>query len=275
MAEKRSFDEYRVSDEFWERIRVVLPHYRSSVKGGRPRANLRDVVNAIFYCLRTGCQWKAIPSELCPGSTAHDYFQQWVREGVFEALWEMALAEYDELVGLDWRWQSVDGAITKAPLGGENTGPNPTDRAKSGAKRSLQTDAAGIPVGLAVAGANVHDKHLLEPTLEYREGHGPEVPEDCEEHLCLDKGYDYADMYDLVEHVYQYTAHIRSRGDEAKQLRRHAGARARRWVVERSHSWLNRFRRLLVRWEKKTDNYFALLQLACAHITLRRAGVFG
>lgn len=69
---------------------------------------------------------------------------------------------------------------------------------------------------------------------------------------------------ELVEQVYQYTADIRSRGEEAAELRRHAGARARRWVVERSHSWLNRFRRLLIRWEEKPENYFALLQVACA-----------
>lgn len=275
MALKRSFDEYCVSDEFWERIKKLLPEYPEHPQGGRPRARPRDVVNGLFYCLRTGCQWKAIPPELCPGSTVHDYFQEWVELGVFEELWALALEEFEELQGLDWEWQSVDGAMTKAPLGGENTGPNPTDRAKSGTKRSLQTDGSGIPVSLAVSGANVHDKHLLEPTLRYREEFGPKVPSDAEEHLCLDKGYDSADMQELVEDVYEYTAHIRSRGEEARELRRKAGAKARRWVVERAHGWLNRFRRLLVRWEKKSENYFALLQFACAYFTFQRAGVFG
>jgi putative transposase len=259
----------------WERLKAVLPVYPHHPQGGRPRAPLRDVVDGIFYCLRTGCQWKAIPPEICPGSTCHDYFQEWTESGVFEELWAVALEEYDEREGLDFQWQSVDGAMTKAPLGGEDTGPNPTDRAKSGTKRSLQTDAQGIPIGLAVAGANVHDKHLLGPTLEYREDFGPSVPEDADEHLCLDKGYDYPDVPELVDDVYRYTAHIRSRGEEADELRRDAGKKARRWVVERTHGWLNRFRRLYVRWEKKTQNYFGLLQLACAFITFKRAGVFG
>lgn len=275
MAAERSFDDYRVSDEFWERIEGVLPQYPKSPKGGRPRQDLRKVVDGLFYCLRTGCHWKAIPPELCPGSTVHDYFQEWVESGVFEELWELALAEYDQLVGLDYEWQSVDGAMTKAPLGGEKTGPNPTDRAKSGTKRSLQTEAAGIPIGLAVGGANVHDKKLLEPTLESRKDIGPSVRENETQHLCLDKGYDYLDVSELVENVYSYTAHIRSRGEEANVLRRKAGAKARRWVVERTHSWLNRFRRLLIRWEKKSQNYFGLLQFACAYFTLKRSGVFG
>lgn len=275
MADRRSFDAYRVPDELWERIRVLLPEYPVSRKGGRPRADLRRVVDGLFYCLRTGCQWKAIPPELCPGSTVHDYFQEWVEAGVFDELWAVALEEYDEIAGLDWRWQSVDGAMTKAPLGGENTGPNPTDRAKSGTKRSLQTEADGIPVGLAVDGANVHDKRLLEPTLEHREHLAPPVPDDMTENMCLDKGYDYPDVQELVEDIYWYTAHIRSRGEQAAELRRTAGKRARRWVVERTHSWLNRFRRLLIRWEKKSQHYFALLEFACAYFTFQRAGVFG
>lgn len=275
MAGKRSFDEFRIPDALWHRLMSLLPDYSTSAKGGRPRANLRDVMDGIFYCLRTGCQWKAIPPEICPGSTCHDYFQDWVELGIFESIWALALEEYDELQGLDFQWQSVDGAITKAPLGGENTGPNPTDRAKSGTKRSLQTEASGIPIALCVEAANVHDKHLLEPTLEYREQFGPGVPAEVDEQLCLDKGYDYPDIPELVENVYQYTGHIRSRGEEAADLRRTAGKKARRWVVERTHGWINRFRRLFTRWEKKTQNYFGLLQFACAYFTFKRAGVFG
>lgn len=274
MARRRSFDAYRMSDPFWERIRPLLPKYPRSPKGGRPRADLRRVADGLFYCARTGCHWKAIPPELCPGSTVHDYFQDWVRRGVFQRIWELALEEFDDLQGLDWTWQSLDGAQTKAPLGGENTGKNPTDRGKLGAKRSLQTEAQGIPVGLAVAGANVHDKHLVESTLDHREQLAPRPPQEkAVEHLCLDKGYDYPDVRRLVEDSYDYQAHIRSRGEEAR--RSPQGHKARRWVVERTHGWLNRFRRVLIRWEKKADNYFAILSLVCAYFTLKRAGVFG
>jgi putative transposase len=88
--------------------------------------------------------------------------------------------------------------------------------------------------------------------------------------LCLDKGYDYPEVYELAEE-FGFTAHIRSRGEEAQQLKREAGTRARRWVVERTHSWLNRFRRILTRWEKRAHTYLAMLHLACALITWRAA----
>ena len=92
--------------------------------------------------------------------------------------------------------------------------------------------------------------------------------------LCLDKGYDYDEARDLAKE-FGYTTHIRSRGEEAQRLNRQAGFKVRRWVVERTHSWMNRFRRILTRWEKKAENYLGLLHLVCAVITYRCAGLFG
>ncbi len=94
------------------------------------------------------------------------------------------------------------------------------------------------------------------------------------QNLCLDKGYDYPEIQQLVQE-FGYTAHIRSRGEEAQDKKRIPGYRARRWVVERTHSWLNRFRRLLIRWEKKVENYLAMLHFACAWITFRNIGLSG
>ena len=112
-----------VPDELWERVEPLLPRYRASKWGGRPRVNLRRVLDGILYVLRTGCQWKAAPQEFgCP-STLHNYFQEWTKKGVFFRLWRDALREYDDLEGIDWGWQSVDGAMTKAPLGGEKNRP--------------------------------------------------------------------------------------------------------------------------------------------------------
>jgi len=278
MQTKRSFDEFLMPDEMWEQFELLLPEYETTSRGGRPRADLRSVTDAIFYRMRTGCQWKAIPPVLASGSTAHQYFQEWTQLGLFEQFWQIALEEYDIEVGLDWEWQSLDGAMTKAPLGGENTGKNPTDRGKTGTKRSLQTDAAGVPVGLAVAGANVHDKRLVEQTIDNTLEMAPPSETDAqetEEHLCLDKGYDYQDILELVTGLYQYTSHIRSRGEEQRELNRAEGEQARRWVVERTHGWLNRFRAILIRWEKKTENHLAALHLACAYYTFSLAGVLG
>jgi transposase len=90
--------------------------------------------------------------------------------------------------------------------------------------------------------------------------------------LCLDKGYDYKEVRDLVKE-FGFTAHIRSRGEEAQAIKRKAGYKARRWVVERTHSWLNRFRRILVRWEKLGETYIAMLHLALGIITWRATGL--
>lgn len=102
----------------------------------------------------------------------------------------------------------------------------------------------------------------------------PEVRTYWRQNMCLDKGYDYDEVRGLLEE-FSYTAHIRARGEEAQAIKRAAGFRARRWVVERTHSWMNRFRRILIRWEKKPENYIGLLHLVCAIITIRCAGLLG
>lgn len=156
-------------------------------------------------------------------------------------------------------------------MGGEATGGNPTDRGKLGTKRSLLTDGKGVPLGVAVDGANRHDMKLLETTLESMV---VDRPRDESQNICLDKGYDYPAVRELVAQ-WGYTAHIRSRGEESKEKVTIPGYRARRWVVERTHSWMNRFRRLLIRWEKNVDNYLAMVHIACAWITFRAAQVIG
>ncbi len=157
---------------------------------------------------------------------------------------------------------------------GEKTGANPTDRGKRGVKRSLLTEAQGIPVGVAVDGANRHDMKLVRPTLDSVVIARPDPTLEQPQGMCLDKGYDFDEVRRTLEE-FGFTAHIRSRGEEAKAIKREAGFRARRWVVERTHGWLNRFRRILVRWDKSPENYIAFLHFACALITLRAAGLLG
>jgi transposase len=116
---------FRLPDALFERMGGLLPKFRRSKKGGRPRLEWRAVLDGIFYVMRTGCQWKAVPPEFGSGSSLHRYFQLLVARGIFEHLWAMALLEYDDLKGIDWQWQSMDGAMTKAPLGGEKHGAEP------------------------------------------------------------------------------------------------------------------------------------------------------
>ena len=268
---------FQISDELWQVLAPLLPQRVNThpLGGGRPRVPDRTCANGICYVLRTGCHWKALDATgICSGSTAHLRFQEWVAAGVFLELWRVGLERYDELKGLDWSWLSLDRAMTKSPLGGGKTGPNPTDRGKRGVKRSLSTDAQGIPVGLAVDGANRHDMKLVRATVDRLPVPRPAPTPAHPQGLCLDKGYDFAEVRRTLDE-FGFTAHIRSRGEEAQAIKREAGFKARRWVVERTHSWLNRFRRILIRWDKSPDNYIAFLHFACALIALRATGLLG
>lgn len=111
-------DGWRLPDVLWERMEPLLPPKPPQPKGGRPWTCDRKAMDGIFYELRTGCQWKALPGEFGASSTVHDRFVLWGKAGVFEQLWREGLLEYDALKGIEWEWQSVDGAMTKAPLGG-------------------------------------------------------------------------------------------------------------------------------------------------------------
>jgi transposase len=137
-------------------------------------------------------------------------------------------------------------------------------------------DGAGIPVGLAVDGANRNDMKLVHATLESIPDYAdrPEPTPEALQGLCLDKGYDFDEVRDIVEE-FGFTAPIRSRGEEARPIKRRAGEKARRWVVERPHSWMNRFRGILIRWSKKAENYLALLHMAFTFIIYGRMGLFG
>jgi putative transposase len=139
-----------------------------------------------------------------------------------------------------------------------------------GAKRSLLCEARGVPVGPAHDGANRHDQPLLAPTLESIPIERPKPTHKCPQGLCLDRGYDAPSMRTVAQ-KHGYTPHIRTRGEEIKLKARTPGWRARRWVVEACHSWINRNRALLIRWSKKEENHLALLMLACAVIALERA----
>lgn len=120
----------------------------------------------------------------------------------------------------------------------------------------------------------MHDKRLVKRTLRSIPIPRPKPTRRKRQHFCGDKGYDYPDIRDLIKQ-WGYTAHIKPRGVETSERKKIPGYRARRWVVERTHSWLNRFRRILIRWEKKADNYLAFLHFTFAWITLRAAGVLG
>jgi putative transposase len=188
-------------------------------------------------------------------------------------MWQAGLNEYDEIKGLKWQWQAADGAMTKAPLGGEATGKNPTDRAKCGTKRSLLVEATGIPLAIEVGPANRHDVRMLASTLDGVVMQRPSPGEEQKQNLCLDKAY-AGEPAQEVGQQRGYDVHVPDKANAKKKRKRKGGRRkARRWVVEVTHSWLNRFRRVLIRWEKKKANYLSLLYFACAIICWRKCEV--
>lgn len=120
-------DQWRIPDELWERITPLLPPPKPHPLGcHNPAVDPRTIMDGIFFVLRTGCQWNALNATgICSSSSAHRWFQAWATAGVFQKLWALSLQEYDELKGIDWAWQSMDGAMTKAPLGGEKNRAEP------------------------------------------------------------------------------------------------------------------------------------------------------
>ncbi len=136
---------WEVSDELWSKVEPLIPRkrrnpdkkYQRKPGGGRKPKDPRLVFEGILYVLRTGCQWKAIPKERFGSpSSIHNYFLKWLEADFFLELWKAGLMEYDDLKGIEWDWQSIDGAMVKAPLAQESVGKNPTDRGKKWNKTS-------------------------------------------------------------------------------------------------------------------------------------------
>lgn len=143
-------ESWMVSDALWEKVQPLIPvrevrskdkQYRRKPGGGRKPQDFRKVFSGIVYVLRTGIQWKALPKEVYGSSSSvHKYFRIWLEEGFFAEFWRAGLAEYDEMEGIAWRWQSIDGCMVKAPLARESVGKNPTDRGK---KWEQETSSGG------------------------------------------------------------------------------------------------------------------------------------
>ena len=122
-----SKDQYRIPDELWERIEPLLPLGKPHPLGcHNPPVDPRKAMDGIFYVLRTGCQWGALDATgICSHSSAYRWFRRWAEAGVFLQIWALGLQEYDAAHGINWDWLSVDGAMTKAPLGGEKNWSEP------------------------------------------------------------------------------------------------------------------------------------------------------
>jgi putative transposase len=269
---------WHIPGNLWARFQVALPPEKAPHTRGRSIIPYRTVMNGLLFKLRTGCQWKAIPSLFGSASTCHRRFQEWEQAGIFVKLLRILLQWYDRVRGIAWNWQVLDSVIVPAPLGGGKTGKNPTDRAKSGTKRHVLTDRRGVPLAVTLSGANEVDKNYVVPTLQAQVVRRPpravRTPTQLF-HFAADKSYDDPDVRRTLRRR-GYVVHIaykRHRGEpKTEPVRKGRQHPARRWVVERTNSWHNRFRSLKLRWERKPENYLALVQFACVFIIFRFLG---
>ena len=267
---------FRVPRKLWRMIKRELPKETKQKGPGRPRIAHRNVVDGLWYIMWTGCQWKAVKSEWfgVSSSVLHERFQTWQEDGCWERIMKRVARFYARERRIAWQWQSMDSKSVPAPLGGEGTGRNPTDRGKSGSKIHLLVDQRGAPLSVLVSGANQHDKwsagDLIFSIVVVRTSQ--------QQNMCLDKGYDFDDVHEIVT-VTGYIKHIkhRRRRNEPPEPELAPGDKtypARRWVVERTLGWLNKRRSIRTRWCKKPENWLAFLQFACATV-LHDMAIFG
>jgi putative transposase len=250
----KNVDYFKAPDELWETVKRVLPQLPERTGPGRPRADDRAALNGMWYVLWTGCQWKAVHKEWfgVSSSVIHERFQTWRKMGVFATMMREMVLYYQTEREIGWEWQSMDSKACPAPLGGEETGKNPTDRGKRGSKIHLLVDEQGIPLSLHVTGANEHDKWSADDLIVSIVVERPD-PRQGEQHLCADKGYDYEDVHQVVAQE-QYVSHIKHRRRRNEPLVDECPIPgelrypARRWVVERTLGWLCKRRSLRIRW---------------------------
>jgi transposase len=258
-----------VSDALWQRLEPLLPppkprRYRFP---GRKPLGYRKVLTGIVFVLKTGINWEDLPAELgwgC-GKTCKKVLAAWQRQGIWDRLHHVLLQELQEADRIDWSRAAVDSAKARALGGGDDTGPNPTDRGKLGTKHNVLTDAQGIPLSVTVTGANAADVTQLLPLVDgipALPGEGGDKPNKPEE-LYADRAYDSE----------PHREELRERGVEPEIPKRRAehgsGLGVYRWVVERTNAWLHGFGKLRLRTDPDGAIHKALVALGSALICLR------
>lgn len=258
-----------VTDELWDRIQPLLPPppQRRFRFPGRKPLDYRMILTGILFVLKTGIAWDDLPAELgcgC-GKTCHHYLQRWHQAGVWRKLHALLLAELNGADEIDWSRALIDASFAKAPEGGEDTGPNPTDRSKSGSKHHVLTDAQGIPLNATVTAANVNEvTQVLDvltdmPPVGGKPGPKRELPD----RLQGDRGYD-SEPLRIVLRWLGITPVLAERNTEHG-----SGLGKFRWFVERTISWLHSFGRLRRRLDRLTEIQEGFLRLGCALVCLR------
>ena len=254
-----------LTEPLWDQFAALLPErpiYAQTHPFGchRPRIKDRVVFDKLVEVLVFGCGYRKAADQRCSATAIRDRRDEWIELGVFERLETIVLEAYDRFIGLALADIPVDGCHTKAPCGGECSGPSPVDRRKGGLKRSTATDANGIPLAAVAAPGNRHDSPLLGPTLARLRRLGP-LPEQATVHL--DSAYgSIKGVKTAAEHG--LLAEVAVTGVAAPIQN------TKRWPVERTNAWGNQFHKIARCTERREKVIDAYLSLAHAIITLRR-----
>lgn len=254
-----------VSDALWKIVEPLLPPAkpRRFRYPGRKPVDKRVALSVIIYVLKTGVPWEDVPAELgCCGKTAWDKLQEWQKAGAWEAIHQAILDELEAQGKLDWSKGAVDSSSVRATQGGDDTGPNPTDRAKKGTKHHALTEGGGLPLAVEVTAANRNDITQLKPLVEdipkVKNPHTKRRRTRRPKKLLADRAYDSQPHRDWLE----------ERGVIPQLARRNtphgSGLGKERWPVERLFAWLHDDRKIRVRDERNSPIHKALLSLAAA-----------
>ncbi|HET7056198.1 MAG TPA: IS5 family transposase [Thermomicrobiales bacterium] len=251
-------------DELWAIIEPLLPSEPPKPRGGRPRVPDRAALTGILFVLRSGIPWELLPPEMGCGSgvTCWRRLRDWQQAGVWDRLHRALLDRLGAADLIDWSRAALDSASVSAKKGAFAIGPNPTDRGKPGTKRHVVVDRNGIPLAAVLSGANRQDSMLFEPLLDavppIKRPSGQRRQRPTKLHA--DKAYDHPKCRSACRSRHIIPRIARRGIESSERLGRH------RWVVERTLAWLNRFRRLTVRYERRADIHHAFLTLGCALI---------
>ena len=262
---------FLLTEQELEKVEMIAKDVGYYPRTGRSPIEPKNVLQALYYLIRTGMQWGALPRCFGCHSTLHAAFQRLRELGFFENFFLEGLDEYEKKIGLDRSRRVGDCSHAKSPLGQDSVGPSPVDRRKQGTKRSIITDGNGILLGCFIAGGNKNDSKLLQQTIE-------SIPQqfqsDGNQECWLDAIYDTEEVRTIC---FNYGLKPRISRNKHRKLIEPIRpiSKGVRWVVERTHSWINRFRRILIRFDKLTDNYLACIKFAAAIITFRRSRVSG
>jgi transposase len=247
-----------VSDELWAVVAPHLPPSPSHAKGGRPRIPDRAALAGIIFVLKTGMQWEDLPQEMgcgC-GMTCWRRLHDWQAAGVWDQVLTLVLDELEQADRLDLSRASADSSTIRAKGGGEQTGPNPTDRGRKGSKHHLLTDRQGIPLVVELTAANVNEGTILPELLDAvpPSADAPGKPRRPAK-LHADKGYDAQAIRAALLEPHIQPRIARKGVESSTRLGRY------RYVVERTFDWLHQFRRLATRHDRRADGQQAFLTL--------------